>query len=327
MKLIVNIAALVVLLAGTSLTFAAEPITEAFGFKLGDVLDSSSVLNKSVVAGGVVKYEMKTVSPHKSFQTYEVEVTSGTKKIHTISATGRYPGKDAAMSVYNAVKAELEAKYGPAKTNRREGAAFINSGQKTISLLVNETRAAVAFLVLTCKDDDLAPLAEKEAVPVPVAAPPEQIDGAFGLKFGQVFDPSKALATAKTTAGETLYKVKPPTPNSYFDRYYVELTPNTKKIFHVWALGPVPSESEGKIRRDSLARAIEAKYHAKRGLFDNDFARILLQGDTTITVKTSRQSGGGGYQLELRYKDATLAKEGNNEAVNNDVKKMDSSGL
>ncbi|HEY1169885.1 MAG TPA: hypothetical protein VGH19_00830 [Verrucomicrobiae bacterium] len=336
MKNIAKITVLLALIVGAGLSLAAEPINGAFGIKLGDVLDTSGVVNKTVATGGAVKYEVKAVSPHKSFQTYEVEVTAGTKKIHTITATGRYPGKDAAMGVFNTVKAELEKMYGPAKTNRREGAAFFASEQKTVSLLVNETRAAVAFLVLTCKDDSLTPLAEKEApapTPAPVATPAPavaatgEIEGAFGLKFGEVFNPTKALATAKTTSGEVMYKVKPPTPNAYFDTYLIMITPDTKRIFEIWAMGPVPSESEGKIRRDSLVKAIEAKYQTKKNLFDSEFARMMIQGDKTVTVKTSRQLSGAGYQLELRYKDGALAKEGRGEAVDRNIKNVDNKGL
>ncbi len=342
MRSIVNIATLIFLLAGTGLITAAESITGAFGIKLGDVLDSSNVLNRTVVSGGSVKYEVKAISPHKSFQTYEVEVTSGTKKIHTITATGRYPGKDAAMPVFNAVKTEFEATYGPAKTNRREGAAFFASEQRTVSLLVNESRAAVAFLVLTCKDDSLTSQAEKEAAPVPAPTPSPaaattapataaagagEIEGAFGFKFGEVFNTAKAQGMAKITSGEVMYKVKPPLPNAYFDTYLVQITPNTKRIFEIWAIGPVPSESEGKIRRDSLVKAIEAKYQTKKGMFDTEFARILHQGDKTVTVKSSRQPSGAGYQLELRYKDSALAKEGRGEAVDRNVKNVDSKGL
>lgn len=326
MKSIINTTALMVLLLGQFITRGAEPVTGMFGVNLGDTLDSAAALSRNVVTGGAVKYEIKVNSPHKSFQTYEVEVTTGSKKIHTITATGRYPGKESAMQVYTAVKAELEAKYGPAKTNRREGAAYFGAGQRSVALVVNETRAAVAFLVLTCKDDELTPLAEKEAVPVPVAPPPEEIEGAFGLKFGSVIDPSKAIATVKSSSGETLYQVKSPTPNSYFDKYYVAVTPDTKKIYLIWVIGPVRSEAEGKVRRDSLAKTIESKYQMQRDMLDTEFARILRKGDKLISLKTSYQSGAG-YQLEVRYTNLTLQKASRGEAVDRNMKNLDSKGL
>lgn len=323
MKRIVNIVTLVILLAGTSLAVAAEPITGAFGIKLGDGLNSSDVLKKTILSSGVVKYEIKAVSPHKSFQTYDLEVTAGSKKIHTINGAGRYPSMDSAMKEFSAVKAELEAKYGPAKANRREGAAYFTSDKKTISLLVNQERASVVYLNLSCKDEELVPLAEKEVPPPP---PPEEIEGAFGIKFGQVFDPTKTLGTQKSSTGEVLYALKVPTPNPFFDYYFVQITPKTKKIFQIWAQGKVPSLAEGKVRQDSLARTLESKYQTQRGLLDSDYARILMQGDKSITVKTSRQTDGS-FMLDLKYLDPNLKEEGRKEAVDSDVKNVNSKGL
>ncbi len=323
MKTIIKIATLIILLTGTSLGIAAEPITGAFGIKLGDVLNSSDALQRTILPSGVVKYEVKAVTPHKSFQKFDVEVTVGTKKIHTVNGAGRYPGMESAMKEFNAVKTELESKYGPAKTNRREGAAYFPSGKKTISLLVNQERASVVFLNLSCRDEELTPLAEKEVPPPP---PQEEIEGAFGFKFGQVFDPSKSLGTSKNTAGEILYRVNPPTPNPTFENYYIEVTPDTKKIFHVWAQAKISSDAEAKIRRDSLAQAIIAKYQAQKGMLDSEFARILVQGDTTVIIKTYPNPGGG-ILLDLRYKNENLAKEGRTEAVGKDAKKMDTKGL
>ena len=54
MKTIVNITALLILLVGTNLTFAAEPVTGFFGIKLGEVLDDSNVAKKSILSSGVV---------------------------------------------------------------------------------------------------------------------------------------------------------------------------------------------------------------------------------------------------------------------------------
>ncbi len=323
MKSNVNIAALIILLAGTGWGMAAEPVTGAFGIKLGDVLSNSNVLKKTVLSSGVVKYEIKGISQHKSFQVYDVEVTAGSKKIHTINGAGRYPGMDSAMKEFNAVKAELESKYGPAKTNRREGAAYFPSEKKTISLLVNQERASVVYLNLACKDDELVPLAEKEVPPPP---PPEEIEGAFGIKFGQVFDPATTLGKVTSSSGEVLYALKVPTPNPFFELYFVEITPKTKRIFQIWAQGKVPSLAEGKVRQDSLAKTLEAKYQTKRGLLDSDFARLLMQGEKTITVKTSRQLDGS-FMLDLKYLDQKIKDEGRKEAVDGDVKNVNTKGL
>lgn len=324
MKIIIKTVSLTLLLASAGICLAVEPITGAFGIKLGDVLDSASLQKRNVMPTGEVKYEVTAVSPHKSFQTYEVEITSDAKKIHTIIAAGRYPGQDAALKVFSVVKTELESKYGPAKTNRREGAAFFASGDKSISLTVNQVRSSVAYLTLTCKEDGLVKLAEKVDIPKPAAPAADTIDGAFGYKFGEVFDTSKAIGTGKTTQGEPLYMVKAKVPNPSFNRYFVQITPKTKKIFQVWAQGPFSNEQAGRTRRDALANAIAEKYQTKKGFWDGNIARVMEQGDAVVTIKTIYQPGGS-VLLEIRYNQTTLEKEGRNEAAGIDMKKAGSS--
>jgi hypothetical protein len=323
MKRIIRIAAFLVLATVSNFVMAVEPVTGAFGIKLGDVLDDAKVLKRSVISSGVVKYEVKAISPHKSFQVYDVEITSGTRKIHAINGTARFPSRELAMKEFNAVKTEFEGKYGPAKTNRREGAAFFSSEQKSIALLVNQERESVVYLNVACKDADLAPLAEKEAIPEPA---PEAIDGAFGIKFGEVFDLGKSTGVMTTTLGETLYGVRPPTPNPAFDRYFVEINPKTKTIFHVWAQGKVPSLAEGKIRQDALANTIEAKYQARRNIIDSEYARVLMQGQKMVTVKTYRMPDGG-YVIDLKYIDNDMKADAKKEAVTIDSKNVNSKGL
>jgi hypothetical protein len=102
------------------------------------------------------------------------------------------------------------------------------------------------------------------------------IDGAFGLKFGDVFDASKAKLIAPSKWGEVIvgknqlvYRIDPPKPVAPFEGYYVEVTPTTHKICSVSAVFVLqrnhggawePATKEQKEELEVIMTALANKY-------------------------------------------------------------------
>ncbi len=64
-----------------------------------------------------------------------------------------------------------------------------------------------------------------------------KIDGAFGMRLGEVFNPAAAIGESSTTAKETMYEFAPSEPFRSFKRYFLLLTPKTHRIYCIWAIG------------------------------------------------------------------------------------------
>ncbi|RRJ94441.1 hypothetical protein Ga0100231_008840 [Opitutaceae bacterium TAV4] len=116
---------------------------------------------------------------------------------------------------------------------------------------------------------------------VPVAQAKTNIEGAFGLKLGDVFDEKMVKEIAilqvkgrdgntatlarsgkKMDTGGLSYYVVPPYPNSLFGGYCVIVTPTTKRIFRIYATmveqagqwnGGARTEAEERAAKESIA--------------------------------------------------------------------------
>jgi len=159
------------------------------------------------------------------------------------------------------------------------------------------------------------------------ASEPEAIEGAFGKKLGEVFNPASAMDTSKLTDGTPLYEFSTPNGFRSFTRYYVMITPTTHRIYSIWGIGSIESTQAGQKEQAVIMELLKQKYGTdeKQGLFDTmgDVKRID-QGNRHIITKIS---GFTDVTLDLRYYDGDLEKLAEKERLASEVQNADKTGL
>ncbi len=155
----------------------------------------------------------------------------------------------------------------------------------------------------------------------------DKIEGAFGKKLGEAFDPASAIGTSKLTDGTPMYEFSTTNGFRSFKRYYVMITPATKKIYSIWAIGSAENTESGKKEQALVMEILQQKYgvKAKPGLFDSlsDVNRID-QGSRYIATKVN---GFTDISLDIRYYDRDLENVAEKERLVEEAKKVDKSGL
>jgi predicted RNA-binding Zn-ribbon protein involved in translation (DUF1610 family) len=171
------------------------------------------------------------------------------------------------------------------------------------------------------------PLPAPERPVATVTPPVEKIEGAFGKKLGDLFDPTQAIGTSKLTDGTPMYEFATTTGFRSFERYYVMVTPTTHRIYSIWGIGSVENTSAGQKEQAVVMELLRQKYGAaeKDGLFDSmgDIKRIT-QGDRHVITKIT---GFTDVNIEIRYYDRELEKLAEKERLASEVQKADKTGL
>jgi hypothetical protein len=88
----------------------------------------------------------------------------------------------------------------------------------------------------------------------------EQIQGAFGIRFGQEFTPSQAVKIRKTKAGDPMYQFVPKAPYEAFTTYYVLTTPTSNSVYCIWAIGPQCEKADAIAQQAVLMKLLREKY-------------------------------------------------------------------
>jgi hypothetical protein len=155
----------------------------------------------------------------------------------------------------------------------------------------------------------------------------DKLEGAFGKKLGDVFDPSSAIDTSKLTDGTPMYEFSTTNDFRSFKRYYVMVTPTTHKIYSIWGIGNVENTEAGQKEQAVIMELLKQKYgtEGKQGLLDTmgDVKRIS-QGSRYVLTKLS---GFLDVTLDIRYYDADLEKVAEKERLAEETKNADKSGL
>lgn len=162
------------------------------------------------------------------------------------------------------------------------------------------------------------------------ASAAEMIQGAFGKKLGDKFDPASAIGTKKTASGTPMYQFNPESPFRSFSKYYVMITPATQKIYCIWGTGNVESTDIGKQEQAVLMSLLKDKYGSAEqpGIFDDlDDSRRFSQGNRYILTKVTGLDGLEPVKIEIRYYDKPLQKLAEKERVDTEKTKVDKSGL
>jgi hypothetical protein len=162
----------------------------------------------------------------------------------------------------------------------------------------------------------------------PPAAPGQgKLEGAFGKKLGDIFNPATAIGKSALTDGTPMYQFLPDKPFRSFTRYFVMITPTTHKIYAIWGVGPAANTEAGKKEQALVMELLQQKYGPKdkAGLGDGFYdAEHITQGGRSVLTKIT---GFTDTTIEVRYEDRTLEKTAEQERLKLEGKKVDPSGL
>ncbi len=137
----------------------------------------------------------------------------------------------------------------------------------------------------------------------------DNIEGAFGKKLGATFDPGLALGAESTLKdGTRMYEFRPKNPFRSFTKYYVLITPKTKKIYAILGIGEAENTDTAKKEQALVMDLLQKKYGVEQDtgvlgkLYD---AKLISKGNRMVGTKVS---GFGSVTIDIRYYDNELTK-------------------
>lgn len=149
-----------------------------------------------------------------------------------------------------------------------------------------------------------------------------KIEGAFGLKLGDVFTPKKGQKPLSTTSEivqeeknrmnytsgilPNIYEVKPSKPINIFQHYYVCLAPGEKRIYKIIATYASSDPSEKMISKyfKLLSFALSQKYPEMPGSSSNNLRFFYVGNDPRSNLRWI--GNGNNMELKLDYVDYQL---------------------
>lgn len=184
----------------------------------------------------------------------------------------------------------------------------------------------------TIVDAPSTPSAQSPAAPPPTAEPPAApgqatIVGAFGKHLGDIFNPGTAIGKGALTDGTPMYQFQPDKPFRSFTRYYLMITPTTRKVYAIWGIGPSENTESGKKEQALVMELLQQKYGPKDkdGLLDGFYdSQHISRGSRYIMTKVT---GITDTTVEIRYIDKDIEKIAEQERLKLEGKKVDPSGL
>lgn len=152
----------------------------------------------------------------------------------------------------------------------------------------------------------------------------EPITGAFGRKLGEEFACGAADNVKHIATGEILYQFTPDKPFRKFSKYYLLITPASKKVYAIWAETGLMSASEAEREFKVLIAMLERRYRRKSvsGVIPSLDRRELRISGRSIYLMSSSTG-----KVKLRYVDDDLEELAEQEAVMREAGKTDASSL
>lgn len=153
----------------------------------------------------------------------------------------------------------------------------------------------------------------------------EKITGAFGVKLGQILS-SQMIKTSKLAfsyKSDDTYFFSPDKKFRSFSVYVVKITPKTRKIHSIGAVGSMDDDSTCEKEQALIMAIIKKKY----GEIEKDALsslQVIMQGNRDVATKCS---GLFDVKLTILYGDSKLAELAENERIELESSKVDSSGL
>jgi len=153
-----------------------------------------------------------------------------------------------------------------------------------------------------------------------IQASTAQIEGAFGIRFGDAPDVDYQQGQVYTKLG-TLYFVDPPTKNEHFDEYAVLVTKTTNQIYSIYA----EKEQHVKECATELTKvkvSLEKRYGPATEK-EKIYTIKQQQREITLTCKLS-QKDNTKASLQLKYTDHQIYQD---SLEKDDSGQRDASGL
>lgn len=154
----------------------------------------------------------------------------------------------------------------------------------------------------------------------------DPLEGAFGLRFGDVFTPSEQNVSDIVRTDDQIrtraYKFLPAVANHSFTEYWVYITPVTHRIYRIVAVGRAKSPEQATSQQDAVITVARTKY-------DGDFLnreRWVVQGSKSVTVRPPTALPDGSFLWQVAYTDMSLMGK-IIEATNGTLDEIDETGL
>ena len=153
----------------------------------------------------------------------------------------------------------------------------------------------------------------------------EKITGAFGVKLGQVL--SSQMIKTSAFLGDNKYSFDPEKKFRSFSTYLIEITPKTRKIYSISAMGDMDDDPTCEEEQALIMAIIKKKYGGRIVESSLFFERqIISQGNRSVATTCS----GGLFDdetLSIKYSDSKLEELAENERIELESSNVDSSGL
>jgi len=151
----------------------------------------------------------------------------------------------------------------------------------------------------------------------------DKIEGAFGLRLGDSFEPSgRRLVVEGVTDTEDAFEFVPKKPNPAFSTYVVFITPNTHRIYRILAISKPADSALANEQSNIIIALLHRKYGA--GPFRGGQFTISQESrNVTVTI----WSAGSQVSLRADYRDETLVTQASEERLDNKLKGANADGL
>ena len=161
-----------------------------------------------------------------------------------------------------------------------------------------------------------------------LSAQPPQITGAFGFKFGEKFDTSKAVKEVKL-AGGPAYEIEPINPHRSCSVYRVRITPKTHLIYTIFGEGLFTDVEDAVKEALLVLELLERKYGKNEYIVDyksfNVFRHTFAIGSQRVYIFIDEEESG--YELRIIYTDNNLSNQAYKEQLEIDLSEIDPSGF
>jgi len=149
----------------------------------------------------------------------------------------------------------------------------------------------------------------------------DPLDGAFGLRFGDVFTPNENTprGTVRTDeyARTQAFRFQPAAPNRLFQEYWVFITPTSHRIYRIVAVGKANNIQLAESQQEAVLTVAREKYYGDFSIHD----RWVIQGTRSVSVRPPTTLADGSALWQVAYTDLGLsgrimtANNGNYEEV------------
>ena len=164
------------------------------------------------------------------------------------------------------------------------------------------------------------------ALTVPAKAA-EKIEGGFGLKLGEKFEPTSDTPKMDMQDGTPAYRFKTEKGFRSFTHYYVRITPTTHQIYGIFAFGRAENTERGKKEQALVMELLSQKYGEVETVTGMAVMHHTLAIKQENRYVMTRVTGFSPVLVEIHYHDEELQKLAERERLAIEGKKTDASGL